>query len=113
MANLVGAHVFLWYLSVPDEIPLWINGVINVVAISAIMGWGMFIGSRRELLWTLRDRAERAEAERDLRPAKARGDEGARMPRGPPDVLAHRISAAPMHAGSPAFRAAPSPTQMP
>src|SRR3546814_15332092 len=85
MANLVGAHVFLWYLSVPDEIPLWINGVINVVAISAIMGWGMFIGSRRELLWTLRDRAERAEAERDLRSDKTRGDGRARIARERPD----------------------------
>nr|WP_218855730.1 histidine kinase [Nocardioides daedukensis] len=112
MANLVGAHVFLWYLSVPDEIPLWINGVINVVAISAIMGWGMFIGSRRELLWTLRDRAERAEAERDLRSDKARGDERARIAREMHDVLAHRISQVSMHAGALAFREDLSAAQM-
>ena len=35
-------------------------------------GWGMYIGSRRELLWTLRSRAERAEAEQELRVAQAR-----------------------------------------
>ena len=35
--------------------------------------WGMYIGSRRELIWTLRNRAERAEAEQELRVAQARG----------------------------------------
>ncbi len=39
----------------------------NIVFISAILAWGMYIGSRRELLWTLRARAERAESEHDLR----------------------------------------------
>ena len=41
----------------------------------AILGWGMYIGSRRELVWTLRQRAERAEAEQELRVAQARSNE--------------------------------------
>ena len=36
---------------------------------AAMLGWGMYIGSRRELIWTLRNRAERAEAEQELRVA--------------------------------------------
>jgi signal transduction histidine kinase len=62
------------------------------------------VGSRRELLWTLRDRAERAEAEQELRIGKARGDERARIAREMHDVLAHKISQVSMHAGALAFR---------
>ena len=64
----------------------------------------MYVGSRRELLWTLRDRAERAEAEQELRAGKARGDERARIAREMHDVLAHRISQVSMHAGALTFR---------
>ena len=60
----------------------------------------MYIGSRRELMWTLRDRAERAEAEQELRVAQARGNERARIAREMHDVLAHRISQISMHAGA-------------
>lgn len=87
----------------PDE-PLWVvmifSGVVNLAAV----GWGMYIGSRRELLWTLRQRAERAEAERDLRAGMARADERARIAREMHDVLAHRISQVSMHAGALGFR---------
>ena len=64
----------------------------------------MYIGSRRELLWTLRHRAERAEAEQELRVAQARANERARIAREMHDVLAHRISQISMHAGALAFR---------
>jgi signal transduction histidine kinase len=64
----------------------------------------MYIGSRRELLWTLRQRAERAEAQRDLRLRKARSDERAAIAREMHDVLAHRISQISMYAGALAFR---------
>ena len=69
-----------------------------------MLGWGMYIGSRRELLWTLRHRAERAEAEQELRVAQARGNERARIAREMHDVLAHRISQISMHAGALGFR---------
>ena len=64
----------------------------------------MYIGSRRELIWTLRQRAERAEAEQELRVAQARATERARIAREMHDVLAHRISQISMHAGALAFR---------
>src|SRR5699024_8549314 len=39
----------------------------TVVIIGVSVGWGMFIGSRRELLTTLRERAENAEAQQVMR----------------------------------------------
>jgi signal transduction histidine kinase len=64
----------------------------------------MYVGSRRELIWTLRSRAERAEAEQELRVGQARSTERARIAREMHDVLAHRISQISMHAGALAFR---------
>ena len=87
-----------------DDEPAWISFVAAVFAIAASMGWGMFIGSRRELLWTLRNRAERAEAEQELRVTQAQGTERARIAREMHDVLAHRISQVSLHAGALSFR---------
>jgi signal transduction histidine kinase len=84
--------------------PAWLTLVANAVATAAMLGWGMYIGSRRELIWTLRNRAERAEAEQELRVAQARGNERARIAREMHDVLAHRISEVSMHAGALGFR---------
>ncbi|MBO0841997.1 MAG: histidine kinase [Nocardioides sp.] len=82
----------------------WLNLFLTVVAIGAVTAWGMYIGSRRELLWTLRQRAERAEAEQALRVAQARETERRRIAREMHDVLAHRISQISMHAGALAYR---------
>jgi signal transduction histidine kinase len=82
----------------------WLILSINVVGTAAMMGWGMYIGSRRELVWTLRNRAERAESEQALRVEQARTTERARIAREMHDVLAHRISQISMHAGALAFR---------
>ncbi|QDP95106.1 hypothetical protein FOE78_03515 [Microlunatus elymi] len=77
-----------------------------------IAAWGGQVGARRELLWTLRDRAERAEAERDLRVAQARSLERERIAREMHDGLAHRISQISMHAGALAFRDGLSATEL-
>ena len=78
--------------------------MINVVVNTAMMGWGMYLGSRRELVWTLRQRAARAEAEQELRVSQARGTERERIAREMHDVLAHRITQMSMHSGALAFR---------
>jgi signal transduction histidine kinase len=64
----------------------------------------MYIGSRRELIATLHQRAERAETEQEFRVSQARANERARIAREMHDVLAHRISQVSMHAGALAFR---------
>ena len=82
----------------------WLTLTVNTIFTAGVLGWGMYIGSRRELMWTLRHRAERAEAEQELRVAQARANERAGIAREMHDVLAHRISQISMHAGALAFR---------
>lgn len=84
--------------------PYWINLITNVAVIVAVLAWGMYLGSRRELLWTLRDQVARAADEQELRSEKAKVDERARIAREMHDVLAHRISQVSMQAGALAFR---------
>lgn len=89
---------------VGGEEPIWVTFVTNAVFTVAMMAIGMYIGSRRELLWTLRERATRAEQEQELRVAQARTNERARIAREMHDVLAHRISLVTMHAGALTYR---------
>ncbi len=65
----------------------------------AALAWGMYLGSRRELLWTLREQVRRTAAEQELRVAQGRSTERARIAREMHDVLAHRISLITLHAG--------------
>lgn len=60
---------------------------------------GAYVGTRRDLLTSLRDRATRAEAERELRAEQARLAERARIAREMHDVLAHKVSLIALHAG--------------
>ncbi len=102
--NLAMTWVYYQVQPVTDTDPWWLLTLITIAAVAATMAWGMYIGSRRELLWTLRQRAETAEAERDLRAQQARSTERARIAREMHDVLAHRISQISLHAGALTFR---------
>lgn len=102
--NLFVSWAYYQVQPVRDSDPWWLLTTVTVAAVAAVMAWGMYIGSRRELLWTLRQRAETAEAERDLRASQARSTERARIAREMHDVLAHRISQISMHAGALTFR---------
>ena len=77
-----------------------------------IMLWGMVIRSRRQLVVSLRDRAERAEAEQQLRVAQARALERTRIAREMHDVLAHRISLLSLHAGALEIRPDAAPAEV-
>ncbi|MFL6004292.1 MAG: sensor histidine kinase [Nocardioides sp.] len=105
VANLVSAQIFAVVepTGAPKD-PYLLVLVLNLTFMASILGWGMYVGSRRELVWTLRQRAERAEAEQELRVAQARSNERARIAREMHDVLAHRISQISMHAGALVFR---------
>ncbi|WP_436701148.1 sensor histidine kinase [Nocardioides sp. BYT-33-1] len=106
-AGVLNVVVSMVYYEIqPDQStdPWWVNLSVTVAVVMAILAWGMFIGSRRELVWTLRQRAETAEAERDLRATQARTTERARIAREMHDVLAHRISQISMHAGALTYR---------
>jgi signal transduction histidine kinase len=80
-------------------------GVTLVVAVIGVtVGWGLYIGSRRELLATLRERARRAEEEQALRVEQARSGERTRIAREMHDVLAHHISLVAMHSSALTYR---------
>lgn len=102
--GFAAAQFFVTWQPGTDDEPWWLMVGVNAVATAALLAWGMYIGSRRELLWTLRHRAERAEAEQALRVAQSRSTERERIAREMHDVLAHRISQISMHAGALAFR---------
>jgi signal transduction histidine kinase len=104
VTNVVAATTYTFYAPIElDERP-WVAVVVNIVVNAAMMGWGLYIGSRRELVWTLHQRAARAEAEQELRVSQARGTERERIAREMHDVLAHRITQVSMHSGALAFR---------
>jgi len=84
--------------------PVWIDYILGLLSAIAMIVGGMYIGSRRELLWTLRDRADRAESEQALRVEQGQLNERARIAREMHDVLGHRISLIAMHAGALAYR---------
>jgi signal transduction histidine kinase len=104
LLNFVASWTYNVIVPTPDNGPWWVEAVVVVVITVAILGWGAYIGSRRELIWSFRNRAERAEEEQELRAAQARANERARIAREMHDVLAHRISQVSMHAGALAFR---------
>jgi signal transduction histidine kinase len=103
VANLAAAQTYTTLAPFVDADPL-ITTLVNVAVNTGMMGWGLYIGSRREIMWTLRSRAERAELEQELRVTQARSTERARIAREMHDVLAHRITQVSMHAGALAFR---------
>lgn len=77
----------------------WVLGVAATLTVAAT-GWGMFARARRQLLDSLRERAERAEAEQELRADRARTAERRRIAREMHDVLGHRLSLLSVHAGA-------------
>ena len=87
-----------------DDVPYWVSIAIGVLASFGVVAWGMFVRARRQLVHSLRERAERAEAEQHLRVDQARQHERARIAREMHDVLAHRISLLSLHAGALEFR---------
>jgi signal transduction histidine kinase len=103
LANFAAAQAYTTAAPFVDNDPL-ITTSVNVAVNAAMMGWGLYLGSRREIIWNLRTRAERAEREQELRVAQARSTERARIAREMHDVLAHRITQVSMHAGALAFR---------
>ena len=103
--NLVAGQVYR--VLVPGQSSTdswWLDLIVSTVFTAGALAWGMYIGSRRELVWTLKHRAELAESQQELRVGQARGNERARIAREMHDVLAHRISQISLHAGALGYR---------
>jgi signal transduction histidine kinase len=89
----------------PDpEMPYLVAVLLSVAIYSTVLGWGMLVRSRRQVLAHLRERAERAEAEALLRAEHIRRAERERIARDIHDTLAHRLSLLSMSAGALEFR---------
>jgi signal transduction histidine kinase len=88
----------------PTDDEYVINFFFAVLIVGVVLAWGMFVRARRQLVLSLRDRAQRAETEQQLRVEQARQQERARIAREMHDVLAHRISLLSLHAGALEFR---------
>ncbi|WP_425585687.1 sensor histidine kinase [Streptomyces longisporus] len=69
-----------------------------------VIGWGMFVRSKRQLMVSLRDRARRAETEAQLRAEQAQRLAREAIAREMHDVLAHRLTLLSVHAGALEFR---------
>jgi signal transduction histidine kinase len=86
--------------------------VLVVCAYAALLGWGAMNRARWALLESLRERARRAEADRDRRVAEARAAERTRIAREMHDVLAHRLTLVATYAGALEYRPDAPPGQV-
>lgn len=73
--------------------------------VAAALGWGLYVRSRRQLVASLRERADRAAEE-------ARREARADVAREMHDVLAHRLSLLSVHAGALEFRPDAPPAEI-
>jgi signal transduction histidine kinase len=112
LLNIVVGELYVSWQPTGSTDPAWLAFTFIVVVTLAVVSFGMYIGSRRELVWTLRERARAAEAEQELRVVRARSAERERIAREMHDVLAHRISLVTMHAGALAYRTDLPPEQV-
>ncbi|MEU8398545.1 histidine kinase [Nonomuraea sp. NPDC048892] len=81
----------------PTDVEKGWAAAFGVAAVLAIFAWGVVVRARRQLVWSLRQRADGAAEE-------AKRLERERIAREMHDVLAHRISMLSLHAGALEFR---------
>ncbi|MGC9539740.1 histidine kinase [Streptomyces sp. UG1] len=103
LADVALIPVFFWLRPDPD-VPYFWASVFGVLLTGAIVGWGMFVRSKRQLMLSLRDRARRAETEARLRAEQAQRLAREAIAREMHDVLAHRLTLLSVHAGALEFR---------
>jgi signal transduction histidine kinase len=78
--------------------------VFGGVVTAAVLGWGLFVRNRRQLLASLTERAVRAEAEARLRAEHAQSQAREQIAREMHDVLGHRLSLLSVQAGALEYR---------
>ncbi|OZF06453.1 sensor histidine kinase [Rhodococcoides fascians] len=96
--HLVASLVYARFFSVGDSVVS--TGILSLALLSIPMAWGVIVKARREVIDSLRERAERAEAAAADRADRVRGQERERIAREMHDALAHRISMVSLHAGA-------------
>src|SRR3954453_12186011 len=98
---VIAALLIAWAFASPLLYPFagsyWANVGACVLVTGVVLGWGLFVRARRELVRSLRAQGDRAAEE-------ARAAERRRIAREMHDVLAHRLSLLSVHAGALEFR---------
>lgn len=102
-AQVALVPLYFWWRPDPD-LPYLASIVLLMVLMVAVVGWGMFVRSKRQLMLSLRDRARRAETEARLRAEQAQRLAREAIAREMHDVLAHRLTLLSVHAGALEFR---------
>ncbi|MFC7490010.1 MULTISPECIES: sensor histidine kinase [unclassified Knoellia] len=102
--NVVAGIVQERFYPGEDDLPLWASLLFGVLIVGIVVAVGYAMGSQRNLMDSLRDRAFTAEREQQARVAQAQAAERTRIAREMHDVLAHRISLVAMHAGALSYR---------
>ncbi|MGI5379236.1 histidine kinase [Streptomyces sp. CA-251387] len=102
-ANLALLPLYFWLRPEPG-LPFLGALAFSVALLGAVVGWGMFVRSKRQLMLSLRDRARRAETEARLRAEQAQRLAREAIAREMHDVLAHRLTLLSVHAGALEFR---------
>lgn len=93
ITGLLIAWAFATPLLYPPAGSYWANAGACVLVTGVILGWGLFVRARRELVRSLRAQSDHAAEE-------ARAAERRRIAREMHDVLAHRLSLLSVHAGA-------------
>jgi signal transduction histidine kinase len=89
-------YYLLWY----RRDPFWAAWLLMLTEIAAVVALGMYVRARRQLVASLRERAEQAEAAQQLLAQQARHAERTRIAQEMHDVLGHRVSLMALHAGA-------------
>jgi signal transduction histidine kinase len=100
--NIVGLVVYTQVR--PKAEPLLPLIISWLVVYFGVAGWGLYIRSRRQLLQSLKARADRAETVAQLQAEQAQLLAREEIAREMHDVLGHRLSLLSVHAGALAYR---------
>ena len=114
-AAVFASGVLSVVLTSGSAVSSWIDMLILTFVMFIATGFsvvlGLFVGARRDLVSEMRQRADDAEREQELRVLQGQAQERNRIAREMHDVLAHRLSLVSMHAGALAFREDLSPEE--
>ncbi|MBD0748038.1 sensor histidine kinase [Streptomyces sp. CBMA152] len=88
------------------------NALVGILIVLLVIGWGMLVRARRQLVVALRERAARAEEEAALRAEHAQRLAREDIAREMHDVLAHRLTLLSVHAGALEFRPDAPPAEV-
>jgi signal transduction histidine kinase len=102
-SSLLAALVDIVLHPRPETSGPWLF-LLDIAAQGGVVGWGLFVRHRRQLMLLLHERAAQAQTEEQLRAEQAQLHAREEIAREMHDVLGHRLSLLSVHAGALEFR---------